>query len=120
MMLISVGGVLIKPTVRPVANLPKVFLWSLGGVNTVTGWDEGRALLTMDGVVFPRQGNGSVRLVLDVRLGVCGVCGVVLGLQDKLLATRSASGREKKKSNTVKNNFIYVASSETCAIQSEG
>ena len=52
----------------------------------------------MDGVVFHRQGNGSVRLVLDASLGVCGV---VLGLQNKLLATRSASGREKK--NTVKH-----------------
>jgi cell division protein FtsL len=64
----------------------------------------------VDGVVSHCQGNGSVRLMLDMCLCVCGLCVVVLGLPDKLLATRLDSVREEKKnlSNTVKNNLIYA------------
>lgn len=50
--------------------------------------DPSRVVPHVDGVVSHCQGNGSVRLMLDMCLGVCGLCVVVLGLPDKLLDTR--------------------------------
>lgn len=43
-------------------------------------------LLTVDGVVSHSQGNGPLRLGLDMRLSVCGVCVVVFGLYNILLS----------------------------------
>lgn len=76
-------------------NIFKIIMWSFP--------------LTIEGAVPHSQGNWSLRLALDV--GLCGVCVVVFGLYNVLLALDWMHGNGpdpgREEENTVKYNTIH-------------
>lgn len=70
----------------------------------------------MDGVVSHRQRDGALRLGLNMHLCVCGVCVVVLGLDDVLLVQsrvdrhRPDSGGKKNKNTNKQKQTIHLTS----------